>query len=193
MSNATTTASPETTTELNGLNPQAIGELISTVDNNPAEAFTNWDVTTRWQGGAVTETQVSHCQVGQERIERDFRFRVDEPEALGGTNTHANPQEHLLGAMNACMAVVYVTLASLQGIELESLEIQTKGDIDLRGLFALDDNVKAGYEALDYTVRIKGNGTPDQFQAIHEAVKKTSPNYFNIANAIKLNADLVVE
>jgi len=42
-------------------------------------------------------------------------------------------------------------------------------------------------------VHIKGDGTPEQFQRVHEIVSATSPNRFNIANAIRLNSRLVVE
>jgi hypothetical protein len=57
----------------------------------------------------------------------------------------------------------------------------------------LDPKVKPGYEEISYTVYIKGNGTPEQFQKIHETVCATSPNRYNIANPIKLDTHLVVE
>ncbi len=193
MTTATITPTDGQTTELNGINPKAVQALIDTVAADPKEGQTHWDVTTRWQGGCITETEVAGFKIGDKQVDRSFKFTVDEPHEIGGTNTHANPQEYLLGAVNACMAVTYVALASLQGIAIESLEIQTQGDIDLRGLFALDDQVKPGYDQLHYSVKIKGDGTPQQFQEIHETVKKTSPNYFNLAQAVRLNADLVVE
>jgi hypothetical protein len=81
----------------------------------------------------------------------------------------------------------------MAGIELEELRIETEGDIDLRGFLGLDSNIKPGYDEISYTVHIKGNGTRDQFQKVHETVGATSPNQFNIANPIKLNSKLVVE
>jgi hypothetical protein len=59
------------------------------------------------------------------------------------------------------MMVGYVALCALQGITLERLEIQTEGDIDLRGFFGLDSSIPAGYKSLSYTARIKGNGSKD--------------------------------
>ena len=53
--------------------------------------------------------------------------------------------------------------------------------------------MKPGYDSLRFTVRIAGDGTPEQFREIHEAVLKTSPNYFNVAQPIALEGDLVVE
>ncbi|HYL60582.1 MAG TPA: hypothetical protein VEU51_17080 [Candidatus Acidoferrales bacterium] len=42
-------------------------------------------------------------------------------------------------------------------------------------------------------MRIKGDGTPEQFREIHETVIKTSPNYFNITRPIAIDAELRVE
>ena len=33
----------------------------------------------------------------------------------------------------------------------------------------------------------------EQFEKIHEVVRRTSPNYYNIANPIELTSELVVE
>jgi hypothetical protein len=49
-----------------------------------------------------------------------------------------------------------------------------------------------GYESISYEVKIKGDGTPEQFAEIHETVLKTSPNYFNINNPIRVDATLTV-
>jgi hypothetical protein len=41
-------------------------------------------------------------------------------------------------------------------------------------------------------VRIKGNGTPEQFREIHRTVLKTSPNYFNVSRPIPVEATLSI-
>jgi len=76
---------------------------------------------------------------------------------------------------------------------LEKVEIETSGELDLRGFLGIDPNVKPGYESLRYVVRIKGNGTAEQFQEIHRNVIRTSPNYFNISQAVRLDGELRVE
>jgi len=91
------------------------------------------------------------------------------------------------------MTVGYVAGAALNGITLERLEIETTGQLDLRGFLGLDDTVAPGYEAIDYIVRIGGNGTPEQFEAIHRTVMQTSPNYFNMARPIRMNGQLQLD
>jgi hypothetical protein len=73
------------------------------------------------------------------------------------------------------------------------VQIETHGELDLRGFLGIDDKVRPGYETLHYTVRMKGNGTPEQFRKIHETVCATSPNYFNVSRPIRIDANLVVE
>jgi hypothetical protein len=41
-------------------------------------------------------------------------------------------------------------------------------------------------------VRIKGNGTEEQFAKIHDAVMATSPNFYSLANAVVLKPTLVI-
>ena len=98
-----------------------------------------------------------------------------------------------MAALNACMMVGYVALCALHGITLEKLEIETEGVLDLRGFFDLDGDVPAGYDHLSYTIRIKGDGTRKQFAAIHERVRATSPNFYNLSRAVAMNAKLMVE
>lgn len=178
---------------INGIDTDGVRGLIGHVAADAENALTHWQVTSHWKGGTRSDTRVTGYGFGKEHIRKDFTVQIDEPTELGGTNQFANPQEYLLAAMNACMMVGYVVGCAMEGIELEDLRIETEGDIDLRGFLGLDPDVKPGYDQLSYTVHIKGNGTPEQFQKVHDTVCATSPNRFNIANAIKLNGNLKIQ
>lgn len=181
------------TAMINGFDTDALKQTMDTVRKKPAEGIARFEVTTGWKGGTRSETRVDHWSLGGQSRAKNFTIAIDEPPELLGQNTAANPQEHLLAAMNACMLATYVAACSMQGITLESLEMESSGELDLRGFLGLDKEVIPGYDKLTYAVRIKGDGTPEQFAAIHEWVKKTSPNYFNMASAIQLNGELIVE
>jgi hypothetical protein len=71
--------------------------------------------------------------------------------------------------------------------------IETEGEIDLRGFLGIDPTVAQGYENLRYKVRIKGNGTKEQFVEFHEVVMATSPNFYNLSRPVALKPTLVVE
>jgi uncharacterized OsmC-like protein len=181
------------TTVVNGINVDDLFALIEGVRRDTAKAKTNWRVTTTWQGQTRSHSQVEGFKIGGEQVPRQFSIDIDEPCELGGTNRFANPQEHLIAALNACMTVGYVAQCAVRGITLESLEIETDGEIDLRGFLGIDPTVPAGYENLCYIVRIKGSGTKEEFAKIHEAVMATSPNFYNVSRSVALKPTLVIE
>jgi uncharacterized OsmC-like protein len=180
-----------TTRQINGLDLDALHATVEEIGRDPARAAVQFRVTTRWAGQTRSETVVETCQIGGQDVPRNFTIAADEPEELLGTNTAPNPQELLMSAVNACMTVGYVAQASVRGITLDSCTIEMRGALDLRGFLGLDESVPAGYSRIDYEVRLEGDGTLDQYREIHEAVRATSPNYFNMANPIEMNGRLV--
>lgn len=181
------------TGKINGINLDALGEVVREIESDPAKGRVEFRVKSAWKGQTRSETTVDSYTIGGTRVARSFKIAVDEPFELLGENTAPNPQEMLMTALNACILVGYVAGASVHGIKLEKVEIETTGELDLRGFLGLDEKVKPGYDRIAYTVRIKGNGTPEQFQAIHETVIRTSPNYFNVSRPIAIDATLEVQ
>jgi uncharacterized OsmC-like protein len=177
---------------VNGIDVDAVGEVVNAINEDAGKALVRFSVATRWTGQTGSRSTVTGYELGGETIARRFEIDADEPEELLGTNNAPNPQELLMSAVNACMTVGYVAGAALHGIRLESLEIRTTGQLDLRGFLGLDDAVPPGYETVDYVVSISGNGTQEQFEEIHRTVMKTSPNYFNMARPIRMNGTLDV-
>ena len=177
---------------VNGLDLAALGEVVEAIEKDNSKAIVGFDVVTSWKGQTRSETKVTGFTLAGERIERSHTIVADEPCELLGADGAPNPQELLMAAFNACITVGYVAGASLKGIAIESLEIRTRGELDLRGFLGLSDSVPPGYEAIDYEVRIAGNGTPEQFEEIHQTVMKTSPNYFNLNRPIRMNGVLQV-
>ena len=177
---------------VNGLDLEALGEVVEGIEQDASLAKVSFDVTTRWTGQTGSETTVDGFTMAGERIARSHKIAADEPCQLLGADSAPNPQELLMAAVNACMTVGYVAGAAVNGITLTKLEIRTKGTLDLRGFLGLSEEVPAGYEAIDYEVTIAGNGTPEQLDEIHRTVMKTSPNYFNLNRPIRMNGVLRV-
>ena len=179
--------------QVNGLDVDALEAVMREVERDPAKGQVEFRVRSEWKGQTRSRAVVESYTIGGQRVHRSFAIDADEPFELLGRNTAPNPQELLMTALNACVTVGYVAGAALRGIALEKVEIETSGALDLRGFLGIDAAVPAGYETIRYTARIKGAGTPEQFQEIHEAVLKTSPNYFNLTRPVKVDARLVVE
>lgn len=176
---------------VNGIDVGGLRDTIEAVRSDSTLGKVSFAVKTRWTGQTSSETSVESYTINGERIARSFTIRADEPLELLGQNTAPNPQELLMAAVNACMTVGYVANAAMHGITLDELVIEMDGELDLRGFLGIDENVPNGYRQIDYRVRMSGNGTAEQFADIHAGVMKTSPNFFNMANAIKMNGTLI--
>jgi len=179
--------------KLNGIDTGALRQVAKDVSKNPALGRVKFHVTTTWKGTTRSETVVEGYEIGGEQVKRSHTFVIDEPHELLGEDSSANPQEYLMGALNACVMNTYVIAAAMKGVRLERLEMETTGELDLRGFLGIDKEVIPGYEELNYKVRIKGDGTREQYEDIQKTVEATSPNYYNISNAIRLNTELIVE
>ncbi len=187
MTTTTTMKDQPQTGTINGIPVNQLKQAMADIKKDKNKAQTRWKVTTHWRGGARSDTKIDGYEIGGQHVDRQFTLKVDEPVELCGTNQYANPQEFLLAATNSCIMGTYVAAASMMGITLTHLQIETTGDIDLRGFLGLDASVSPGYESLNIKVDIGGDGTEKQFRKLHEAVKATSPNYFNMSHAIALN------
>ncbi|MHC4990711.1 MAG: OsmC family protein [Planctomycetota bacterium] len=180
-------------TNVNGIDTDALKDAMGEISSDAGKGICKFQVATHWKGGTRSETTVDKWAMGGQQLPRNFTIASDEPPELLGKATAPNPQEILMSGLNACVMVGYVTGCAMKGIELESLSIETEGELDLRGFLGLDDSVKPGYDEIRLTVHIKGNGTPEQFQEIHETVRAKSPNFFNISKPITIRPELVVE
>ncbi|HXJ84360.1 MAG TPA: OsmC family protein [Candidatus Methylomirabilis sp.] len=178
---------------VNGLDLDALNQVVREIEQDPRHGMVGFRVHSAWRGQTRSRSTVDSYTIGGQKVFRHFEVDVDEPHELLGQNSAPNPQEMLMTALNACVMVGYVAGAAVKGITLEKVEIDTDGELDLRGFLGIDPGVRPGYEAIRYTVRIKGDGTPEQFREIHETVMKTSPNFWNVSRPIRIDATLEVE
>ena len=187
------TTATKTSTRMNGLDLEALKDVVREIERDPKKGMVGFRVSSVWRGQTKSRSTVESYTIGGQEVRRHFDIDVDEPHELLGQNTAPNPQEMLMTALNACIMVGCVAGAAMKGIRLEKVEIETSGELDLRGFLGIDATVPPGYEMIRYTVTMKGDGTEADFRDIHETVMKTSPNYFNIARPIRIDSRLVVE
>jgi uncharacterized OsmC-like protein len=177
-----TTTSPA----VNGLDLDALDEMVEAIRSDPDAGIVQFRVRTEWSGQTRSQSTVDGYRIGGKEVARRFTIAADEPHELLGTNSAPNPQELLMSAVNACMMVGYVAQAAVRGIRLDNCTIETEGELDLRGFLGVDESVPAGYRRIDYRVRMTGDGTREQYEEVHQAVMATSPNYFNMIRPIEM-------
>ena len=153
-----------TTALLNDVDLDAVADLTDAVRSDPAAAGTVWRADVTWQGGFQSSA----------RIRAFPPVHSDEPTALGGGDSAANPVEQLLAALGNCLVVGYAANASASGIELTDLRIAVTGDLDLRSFLGLRPG-HAGFQGITATVHLDSDATPEQLEDLHQAVVSSSP------------------
>lgn len=107
---------------------------------------------------------------------RDFPpLVVDEPPVMGGTNQGPNPVELVLAALGTCQEIMYVAFAALMGIRLDGVEVSLRGQMDLKGMFAVDDAAPPGLERVEYETRLSSPEPPERVRALVEMVGRHCP------------------
>ena len=171
----TTTSDP-----MNAVNIDAVAGLAAKIQTAPEVAATVWKANVNWDGGFRSSVTV-----------RGFSaVPSDEPVALGGTDTAANPVEQLLGALGNCLAVGYAANATAAGIEIRDLSIDLEGDLDLHTFLGLRPDGNAGYQAIRVAVKLDSDATAEQIAALHERVVATSPVGHTLSRPVPVTIDL---
>lgn len=82
-----------------------------------------------------------------------WRYGVDE--AIGGRHDAPNPGELLCAALAACADLSVRMIADLLRVQLDELEVEVTGDLDVRGTLDVDRSVAVGFQRLALAVRVQ--------------------------------------
>ncbi|MET1043939.1 MAG: OsmC family protein [Microbacteriaceae bacterium] len=150
------------------------------VTANPTSAQLSFKV-----GGLGEGSVASRITAGK------HEFFVDEPAALAGDDIAPSPVEVALGALISCQIVVYRLYAQNLGIEIDSITAEAEGDLDVHGLFGLDENVRPGFSDVRLTVKVTGPETDERYEELHRVVDAHCPVLDLFANATPVSVTLV--
>lgn len=159
---------------LNGVDAAAVGKTMEALTENPGLAVFRFRLKNRWLGGGHSLSTVTGFYGAGQDIARSapFELHSDEPAVLAGGDLGANPLEHLLNALAACLTATMVYHAALRGIHIEALESEIEGDIDLRGSLGISSDVRRGFREVRVRFRAR---TDEKNLARLKALSKLSP------------------
>lgn len=178
---------------INGVDVGKLRETIAAIKDKPYLADFKFRIENKWQGGGLNQTTVKASYgAGQEFPERDGKFtmQADEPPILLSGDLAANPVEHLLHALAACVTTSLVYHAAARGIPLESVESRLEGELDLRGFLGLDPTVRKGFKHITINVHLTGDLTDAQKQEVIKLGPQFSPVYDMVTNAVPVTVKL---
>jgi putative redox protein len=124
---------------------------------------------------------------------RDFAsITVDEPPALGGQDAGINPVELVLVALGTCQEVMYGAYASVMGVPLSKVKVSVKGNLDLRGLFAMDSAVPPGFQKVTFETTIDSAADVDTIKKLIETVESHCPVLDTLVRAIEVTGKVAI-
>lgn len=179
------------TTQLNGVPVDRLQETIAAVQADPELGRSEFRARNRWMGGGHNRSTVQNFfAAGEEQIRREpFVLDNDEPAVLLGTDDGANPVEHVLSALAGCVTTTFVYYAAAKGIELEEVESELTGHLDLQGLLGTAP-VKPGYQDIRITLRVKSDASDGELQELAELAAGRSPVFSTVSSPVDVTVEL---
>lgn len=174
----------------NGLPAAGLSELAHEIRDDPAQGIARYGVALRWLSGTRAQVTTLPATIGRQRVQREFTWLIDEPRQLGGTNHAPNPQEYLLSGLGACLMVGFAVGATVTGIQLETLEVEVHATLDLAGFFAAREGAPVPMTGIDYTIRVAGDGTSQQFEQLRRQAEAQSPNAMSLLRGVPIRGRL---
>jgi uncharacterized OsmC-like protein len=183
-----------TTVHRNGIDVRELQRTIAAIDAQPELARFTFRAHSAWLGGARTRTEIQGFYgAGAEDESRPepLVLEGDEPPVLLGTNEAPNAVEGVLHALASCLAVGFVYNAAAKGIDVDELDFDIQGDLDLRPFLGLTDDERPGYQGIEVRYRVKADASRQQIEELCAYAQRTSPVLDILRNPVPVSVKLM--
>src|SRR5919202_5488586 len=170
----------------NGVNTQLLNTVYNSMQNQPERAKATFSVKSQWNGGFSVTSSSKGFRVGGQNIERkpeEYKMQYDFPNQLSGQGRGLTVCEYCMGSLAACLAQTIVAHATSRGIQIDGINIDVEGDVDLRGFTGISNDVRPGAQQFRVNMNIKSNtASKEQIDELHEIGKRFSPAFDTLTN-----------
>ena len=185
----TSTAIEQTKEMTNGVDVGQIMNVIGAIEADPGYAQFQFRATNQWIDGGLSRSRVKDFFAGNAEDttrEEAFILDADEPAIAAGQNSAPNPMEYVLHALATCLTGTLVYHAAVRGIRIEAVESSYTGDMDVRGLFGLADDVRKGFNKVTVNMRVKSEASAEDltelalYSPVYDMVSRSLPVEFTL-------------
>ncbi|WP_078429596.1 OsmC family protein [Alkalihalobacterium alkalinitrilicum] len=99
---------------------------------------------------------------------------IDEPADMGGNDTGADPLTILLSSLAGCENVIANMVAKEMSFDLQGIEFDIKGLLDLRGLMG-EEGVKPYFEKVTINAKVKTSESQERVNELQSKTDKRCP------------------
>ena len=144
---------------VNGVNLDTLMGTVTAIQAEPMLGSCHFRATNKWVDGAFNQSKITGFYGAKQEIahKQAFHLVADEPAILAGNDDGANPVEHLLHALASCLTTSMVAHAAVRGIEIEEIESELEGDLDLNGFLGLSPETPRGFTRIQVNFRVKAS------------------------------------
>jgi uncharacterized OsmC-like protein len=173
----------------NDVNVSQLMDVIDAIKVDPDYANFQWRATNQWIKGSLSRSRIKDFYAGNaEDTTRNeaFSLDADEPVIAAGQDSAPNSMEYVLHALATCLTGTLVYHAAVRGIHIDAVESSYTGDMDVRGLFGLADNVRKGFSKITVTMRVKSAASVEEltelamYSPVNEMLSQSLPVEFNL-------------
>lgn len=173
---------------INGINVGQLEEKLRMMSEEPGLARSKFRATNRWVNGGYNRATIDQffCANQENAHAQSFTIEMDEPPLLLGEDHGANPVEAVLAALSGCLTTGLVVNAAAQGIEIEAIESEYEGELDLRGFLGLSDEVRNGYQNIRVKFRINADAPQEKIDELIRLTQARSPVFDIVSNPVSV-------
>ena len=170
----------------NGVDTPTLFATLDAVRSQPELATFQFRVSNRWVKGTNSRSRIESFSGagGQHEHKRVFEYDADHHAVLVGSDEGPTPVEFLLHGLAACITAGVANLAAARGVTLTEVTSRIEGDIDLRGILGLSDEVRNGYQRIRATFDIKGDAPAEKLREIVEQSRARSAVFDVLSNGV---------
>lgn len=151
-----------------GVNTPALFATINVVKGQPELANFQFRANSAWISGThMRSTMDGFSGAGGDHARKaPMVADSDHPAVLCGEDAGPTPVEWLLHALAGCLTAGIANIAAARGVTLTKAEAKVEGDIDLRGILGLSDEVRNGFRELRVHFDVAGDAPAEKLQEI---------------------------
>ncbi len=170
----------------NGVDTPTLFATIDAVRNQPALARFTWRADTQWLDGTHCRSTMHgfHGAGGDHMHKAAYTADADHPAVLCGQDEGPTPVEYLCHALAVCLTAGIANIAAARGVTLHEVTATVEGDMDLRGILGLSDEVRNGFEQMRVTFTMKGDAPDEKLRQIVEQARARSAVFDVITNRV---------
>jgi uncharacterized OsmC-like protein len=171
---------------LNGVDTPTLLATIKAVGAQPDLAKFRFRAQNEWISGTHSRSTMStfYGAGSDQKHKAEYTGDSDHPAVLCGADSGPTPVEWVLHGLASCLMAGVANIAAARGVTLKRVQATVEGDIDLRGILGLSNEVRNGYQNIRVYFEIDGDAPRKELEEIIMQSKARSAVFDVLSNGV---------